>query len=39
MKKVVIIEDNVSLSLAFKEVINATDAFRVTDVYASAVEA
>ncbi|WP_282042968.1 response regulator transcription factor [Winogradskyella flava] len=39
MKKVVIIEDNVSLSLGFKEVINATEEFVVKDIYHNAEEA
>jgi len=39
MKKVVIIEDNVSLSLAFKEVINETENFAVKNNYYNAEEA
>jgi len=39
MKKVVVIEDNVSLSIGFKEVINATEDFVVTDIYHNAEDA
>ena len=38
-KKVVIVEDNVSLSMGFKEVINASEDFIVEDVYNNAEEA
>lgn len=39
MKKVVIIEDNISLSLGFKEVINCSEDFIVEDIYDNAEEA
>ncbi|NER15855.1 response regulator [Spongiivirga citrea] len=39
MKKVVIIEDNTSLALAFKEVINATKELKVVGLYANAEDA
>lgn len=39
MNSVVIIEDNVSLSKAFKEVVNATDNFVVKDIYHNAEDA
>ncbi|MDP5081818.1 MAG: response regulator transcription factor [Winogradskyella sp.] len=39
MKHVAIIEDNVSLSLAFKEVINATEDFKVIAIYHNAEDA
>ena len=39
MKNVVIVEDNVSLSLGFKEVINATDTYTIKGVYDNAEDA
>lgn len=39
MKKIVIIEDNVSLSKAFKEIINSTEEFIVKDIYHNAEDA
>ena len=39
MNKIVIVEDNVSLSLGIKEVINATEEFVVVDIYHNAEDA
>lgn len=39
MKKIVIVEDNITLSKEFKDIINATNQFTVVDVYHNAEEA